>query len=668
MKLGRSGGEGAWFVLAAAAQEAGYDTLVGELRKRSAEEDIAPFGPLSLSSLLTENPEVFPAPLRVLRQAERQVRRFSADASAETVNLRPARIAVLAYLGREKALSKEMENYLGESYEAPVIAAALRRNPEDPLLAAQAERFILHSTDPGSLISIPFAAAKGLSEGYAELFRARGFYAGAEYAAALREYGVWLKVATDNPGVCDFEGVSPVFAEIGLSARHVGEEAAWAGILFDASADLNGSKRYAAAYQAGRLYRGLGEYDKARTALLAAADAMGPSLDRDRALWLGWRAMYEDTRTTSEEELAYLSRAVESWSNPDRFSDVMEEFLHRRVRRGEWALLEQVWRDRGAAWPDSARSQGALALAFASAEGRLPNGADVAALLQTAFEAAPYSWSGLRAAGLLDTIPPIAPVVDIGDGDDSRYEMPVNDAVLRLYLKWGLVTLAYEEVFSSPYLYQEESIRMTARALLSRDPRKSIRIAGLLWGRDGFKPTQDDLFLRYPLPYGPLASEKADSENLPVNLLFGLIRTESAWDSDAVSRSGAQGLAQFMPATWKEWVGRLRYPDEADPMDPETNLALAAAYLRWLDEREWTDGWVDVLVSYNAGGGRLRAWRNQRPGLGEDLFGMSVPIEEPRSYVGKVLSAATLYGYLYAGRSPRSLHEEWGLNMLEVNE
>jgi hypothetical protein len=121
MQLGRSGGEGAWFALAAAADEAGYDTLVEDLRKRSAEEDAAPYGLLSLSSLLSENPEVFPAPLRVLRRAERRVRRFSTEGSIEAVDLRPARIAVFAYLGREKALSKEMENYLGESYEAPYL-------------------------------------------------------------------------------------------------------------------------------------------------------------------------------------------------------------------------------------------------------------------------------------------------------------------------------------------------------------------------------------------------------------------------------------------------------------------------------------------------------------------------------------------------------------------
>jgi tetratricopeptide (TPR) repeat protein len=388
MQLGRSGGEGAWFALAAAADEAGYDTLVEDLRKRSAEEDAAPYGLLSLSSLLSENPEVFPAPLRVLRRAERRVRRFSTEGSIEAVDLRPARIAVFAYLGREKALSKEMENYLGESYEAPVLAAALRQNPEDSLLAAQAERFILHSTDPGTFVSISFGAAKNLGPGYAELLRARRLYAQAEYAAALKDYGVWLKAATDIDTVCDFEGVSPVFAEISVSARHIGEESAWAGMLFEASAGLNGSKRYAAAYQAGRLYRGLGDYDEAMTALLFAADAMNPGLDRDRALWFGWRAMYEDARTTTEEELVYLSRAAESWSNPDRFSDVMEEFLHRRVRRGEWTLLEQAWRDRGAEWPDSARSLGALALAFASAEGRLQDGADVASLLETAFKAA----------------------------------------------------------------------------------------------------------------------------------------------------------------------------------------------------------------------------------------------------------------------------------------
>ncbi len=102
-------------------------------------------------------------------------------------------------------------------------------------------------------------------------------------------------------------------------------------------------------------------------------------------------------------------------------------------------------------------------------------------------------------------------------------------------------------------------------------------------------------------------------------------------------------------------------------MDPETNLMLAAAYLDWLSLREWTFGWTDVLASYNAGGGRIRTWRRDRPGLGDDLFGMSIPVEEPRSYISKVLSAATVYGYLYDDESPRSLHEEWGLEMFEVN-
>jgi hypothetical protein len=47
---------------------------------------------------------------------------------------------------------------------------------------------------------------------------------------------------------------------------------------------------------------------------------------------------------------------------------------------------------------------------------------------------------------------------------------------------------------------------------------------------------------------------------------------------------------------------------------------------------------------------------------------MSIPVEEPRSYIRKVLSAGTIYGYLYAGKSPGALHREWGLEMIEVNE
>ena len=648
-RLAEDGGTGAWFALAAAAREAGYPDLAHNLQVRSAQKDEYPYGLISLTSLLAEDPAALRNPLRKLKKAEKL---YGPDE-----RLRRARIAVLAAEGKDRALADEMDFWRGESWEAPVLAAVLRREKMNAELRAVAERFILHVEDPGVLFLLPGDSVEALSPEYRHLYIGRTSH-------SLDDYRAWLTAPAVAEEVCSLESSAPVFAEMADTAREEGREEEWAGLLMEAASKLCGGKRYGASFQAGRLYREMRDWPEASEAFLFAAGALPKGLPRDRAMWYRFKSMYQDNSLSTEEELAAFSRIAGSWDNPGNFNDIIGEFLHRRVRRGEWKELETVYRDWGSTWPAGERSTASRLLAFASREGRLTGGISPGEYLETAFESAPWSWSGLRAAGILNKDISSRLSEDQVSPEDSE-----NDMIVRLYLDWGLNYPAAETVMENPDLYAPGIIRLTAHALEEQDPRLSIRIASQLWGREGFRPSMEDLHLRYPLPSGngTLASKISREQGLPPEILLGLVRTESAWDSRAVSRSGAEGLAQFMPSTWDEWTRRLRLSEDADPMDPETNLTLAAAYLEWLYLRDWTFGWPDVLVSYNAGGGRLRSWHRERPGLGEDLFGMSIPVEEPRTYVCKVLSAATLYGYLYAGKTPRSLHEEWNLDMISVN-
>ena len=653
-KLAREGGRGAWFALAAAAGEAGYHNLAHSLQVISAQKDEAPFGLISLSSVLIDNPEALEKPLRALKKAEKV---YGPDE-----RLRQARIVVFAAQGNDKDLVKEMDNYRGKSWEAPALAAVLRRGEMDAEQKAITERYILHVSDPEFLLLLPEDSIDELSPAYKSLFAGRT-------TGSLEGYRAWLSAASVAEEVCSLESSPPVFAEMFEAAREVGLEGEWAGILGEAASKLCGSKRFGASFQAGRLYREIGKYRKASSAFLSASVAVPRGLPRDRAMWYHLKTMFEDNSVSLSEELEAFSRTAGYWDDSERFDDVLEEFLHRRVRRGEWAALEAFYRDWGSSWPPGEKSLAAWLLAFARWEGRLPgdesSAESIKEYLETAFEAAPWSWAGLRAAGILEK--DLSLVFQPDSGTIAPGEPGEDDLVIRLYLDWGLNHLAGDTVMKNPELYSEKTVRLTAHAMEDENPRLSIRIAGQLWGREGFIPVREDLILRYPLPYGSLAGDIAVEQGLPPEILNGLVRTESAWDYQAVSRSGAEGLAQFMPSTWNEWTRRLRLPEDADPMDPQTNLTLAAAYLEWLYLRDWTFGWPDVLVSYNAGGGRLRGWRRELPGLGEDLFGMSLPVEEPRSYIRKVLSAATIYGYLYAGKTPRSLHEEWDLEIISVN-
>jgi Transglycosylase SLT domain len=134
---------------------------------------------------------------------------------------------------------------------------------------------------------------------------------------------------------------------------------------------------------------------------------------------------------------------------------------------------------------------------------------------------------------------------------------------------------------------------------------------------EGFVSTSEDF---RPLPatiaYNDAIDEAADLYNLDPNLIRAIIRAESAFNPFAVSRAGAQGLMQLMPAVAEEL-------NVLDPFDPRQNIFGGARYLRWLLDRN--NGNLDLAVaSYNAGPGAV------------DRYNGIPPYRETRNYVKKV--------------------------------
>src|SRR5258706_618414 len=98
----------------------------------------------------------------------------------------------------------------------------------------------------------------------------------------------------------------------------------------------------------------------------------------------------------------------------------------------------------------------------------------------------------------------------------------------------------------------------------------------------------------------------AGENDLPVDFFARLIWQESRFDPTAVSRAGAQGVAQFMPAT-------ANARGLADPFDPIESIAHSAKLLRDL-RREFGNLGL-AAAAYNAGPGRVRGWLAGRRGL-----------------------------------------------------
>ena len=99
-----------------------------------------------------------------------------------------------------------------------------------------------------------------------------------------------------------------------------------------------------------------------------------------------------------------------------------------------------------------------------------------------------------------------------------------------------------------------------------------------------------------PDAYAAKVAELSARFDLSPALIEAVVWQESRWNPSAVSRAGAIGLAQLMPATARD-LG-------VDPRDPVQNLAGGARYLRQQLNR--FDGNVEkALAAYNAGPGRV---------------------------------------------------------------
>jgi len=153
----------------------------------------------------------------------------------------------------------------------------------------------------------------------------------------------------------------------------------------------------------------------------------------------------------------------------------------------------------------------------------------------------------------------------------------------------------------------------------------------------------------YPREYSELVEKYAKQYDVPENLVYAVIRTESSFNPKAVSRAGAVGLMQMMPSTFR-WLTDdiLAEGLEDDALyEPEVNIRYGTYYLRRMYDRY--GDWETALASYNAGSGNVDSWLLD-PVLTDwrgDLITESIPFEETKNYVKKVVKAYDAYNRLY---------------------
>jgi hypothetical protein len=138
-------------------------------------------------------------------------------------------------------------------------------------------------------------------------------------------------------------------------------------------------------------------------------------------------------------------------------------------------------------------------------------------------------------------------------------------------------------------------------------------------------------------------------------LTYAIIRQESAFDPNIISRAGARGLMQLMPDTAKYIRKKEKKPvySKHALLKPAINMALGQTYMSYLHQ-QFEGNLTYMIAGYNAGPGNVRKWVKRMPAIAQDpvLFIESIPFGETRKYVGKVLANLWIYKQRFQQDTP----------------
>jgi soluble lytic murein transglycosylase len=158
--------------------------------------------------------------------------------------------------------------------------------------------------------------------------------------------------------------------------------------------------------------------------------------------------------------------------------------------------------------------------------------------------------------------------------------------------------------------------------------------------------------LAFPLPYRGALEANSKAQSLDPYLVAALIRQESEFNPQAVSRAKAYGLTQVLPSTGRELSRKLGVRRFTAGMlfEPDLNLKLGTYYFRSLLDQ--FGGKVEpALASYNGGKTRVLNWLNFAVYEEPAEFVENIPFTETRNYVQIILRNADIYRRLYAPKT-----------------
>lgn len=163
--------------------------------------------------------------------------------------------------------------------------------------------------------------------------------------------------------------------------------------------------------------------------------------------------------------------------------------------------------------------------------------------------------------------------------------------------------------------------------------------------------------LMYPIKYDRYVIEQSKQFGFSPYLLASIIKVESNFKPQRISRKQAVGLMQLMPST-ANWIAEKTGQNMKDVnlTDPAVNIRMGSWYLNsirhefssFLEGRENADRIAVIAAAYNAGPSKVKSWliNGQWDGTTEGID--QIPFGETRHYTQRVLYYYKKYEQFYS--------------------
>ena len=159
----------------------------------------------------------------------------------------------------------------------------------------------------------------------------------------------------------------------------------------------------------------------------------------------------------------------------------------------------------------------------------------------------------------------------------------------------------------------------------------------------------------FPLPYEAALRREAAKNNFDPMFAAGLIRQESTFQADAVSKKDAIGLMQVLPKTGKLLAKQIKVRYAKNKLfEPDFNIELGMVYISNLVRETGAPEYA--AAAYNAGEDRIAAWKAERNYEEIPEVVESIPFTETREYVQIVLRNAQAYRMIYGAAESATPH------------